>query len=259
MKILVSVITYNEEASIEGTLSDLIAHNFGYDVVVVDNGSNDNTYAICSRLGIPVIRHCVNTGSSVGTLISYFALAYAMNYDILCQFDSDGQHIAAELPKIIEPIRKGEADCMIGSRFIAKQGFQSTVVRRVGIRLFSNLFTWTTGCKLTDITSGFRAYNRDVIVFFGHTYRDPIYDSMNQFLLTAFFAGFRIRETPVLMRSRQVGVSEFTPFKSIVFPIKAIMTFIACILQRRRTAAMRLATTKNQKLGVRDGFSNSNC
>ena len=67
MKILVSVITYDEELSIEGTLNDLIAHNFGYDVVVVDNGSNDNTYAICSRLGIPVYRHCVNTGNYVGS------------------------------------------------------------------------------------------------------------------------------------------------------------------------------------------------
>jgi glycosyltransferase involved in cell wall biosynthesis len=245
MRILVSVITYNEEASIEETLNDLIVHNFGYDIVVVDNGSNDSTYAICERLGIPVIRHCVNTGSSVGTLISYFTLAYAMNYDILCQFDSDGQHVAAELPKIIEPIRNGEADCMIGSRFLTKQGFQSTMVRRLGIRLFSRLFTWTTGCRLTDITSGFRAYNRDVIVFFGHTCRDPIYDSVNQFLLTAFFAGFRIRETPVLMRSRIAGVSEFTPLKSIAFPIKGIMTFLACILQRRRIAAMRLAPIKS--------------
>lgn len=243
MKILISVISYNEEASIEGTLNDLIANNFGYDVVVVDNGSNDKTYAICERLGIPVIRHCVNTGSSVGTLVSYFTLAYEMNYDILCQFDGDGQHIAAELQKIVEPIRNGDADCMIGSRFLTKEGFQSTMARRMGIRLFSNLFTWTTGSKLTDITSGFRAYNRDVIAFFGHTYRDPIYDSMNQFLLLAFFAGFRIRETPVLMRSRLAGVSEFTSLKSIVFPIKGIMTFLACILQRRRTAALRSTAT----------------
>jgi glycosyltransferase involved in cell wall biosynthesis len=239
VKILVSVISYNEEASIEGTLKDLIANNFGYDVVVIDNGSNDSTQAICARLGTPVIRHCVNTGSSVGTLLSYFAFAYAMNYDILCQFDSDGQHIAAELPKIIEPIRNGEADCMIGSRFLTNEGFQSTMLRRLGIRMFSQLFTLATGCRLTDITSGFRAYDRTVIEFFGHTYRDPVYDSMNQFLLMAFYAGFRIRETPVLMRSRVAGASEFTFLKSVVFPVKGIMTFIACILQRRRIAAMR--------------------
>ncbi|HUS95461.1 MAG TPA: glycosyltransferase family 2 protein [Hyphomicrobiaceae bacterium] len=239
MKILVSVISYNEEASIEGTLKDLIANNCGYDIVVIDNGSNDTTQEICARLSIPVIRHCVNTGGSVGTLLSYFAFAYAMNYDILCQFDSDGQHIAAELPKIIEPIRNGEVDCMIGSRFINNEGFQSTILRRLGIRLFSRLFTSVTGCPLTDITSGFRAYGRGVIEFFGHTYRDPIYDSMNQFLLLTFFAGFSIRETPVLMRSRRAGASEFTLFRSIAFPVKGIVTFIACLLQRRKVAAMR--------------------
>jgi glycosyltransferase involved in cell wall biosynthesis len=240
MKILISVISYNEEANIEGTLKDLIANNNGgYDVVVVDNGSNDSTHVICARLGVPVIRHCVNTGGSVGTLLSYFAYAYAMNYDILCQFDSDGQHIAAELPKIIEPIRNGEADCMIGSRFLTNEGFQSTVFRRLGIRMFSRLFTLVTGCLLTDITSGFRAYDRAVIEFFGHTYRNPVYDSMSQFLLLTFFAGFRIRETPVLMRQRLAGASEFTFLKSVVFPVNGIMTFIACILQRHRVAAMR--------------------
>jgi hypothetical protein len=113
------------------------------------------------------------------------------------------------------------------------------MLRRLGIRMFSQLFTLATGCRLTDITSGFRAYDRTVIEFFGHTYRDPVYDSMNQFLLMAFYAGFRIRETPVLMRSRVAGASEFTFLKSVVFPVKGIMTFIACILQRRRIAAMR--------------------
>jgi glycosyltransferase involved in cell wall biosynthesis len=207
--------------------------------VVIDNGSNDTTRAICTLLDIPVVRHCVNTGSSVGTLVSYFTLAYAMNYDILCQFDSDGQHLAVELPKIIDPIRKGEADCVVGSRFITKEGFQSTLFRRIGIGIFSRLFRFTTGCQLSDITSGFRAYNRNVIEFFGHTYRDPVYDNMIQFLLITFFAGFSIRETPVLMRPRLAGMSEFTLLKSVAFPIKGIMTFIACILQRRRIAAMR--------------------
>jgi glycosyltransferase involved in cell wall biosynthesis len=239
MKVLVSVISYNEEASIEATLKDLIEHNFGFDIAVIDNGSNDNTFSICTRLGVPVVRHCVNTGSSVGTLISYFTLAYSMGYDILCQFDSDGQHVAAELPKIVEPIRREEADCMIGSRFLNKEGYQSTAFRRVGIRLFSYLFRLVTRCKVTDITSGFRAYNRDLIAFFGHTYRDPIYDSMNQFLLTAFFAGFRIREAPVLMRSRSAGTSEFNLYNSVAFPIKGMITFAACILQRRRIAALR--------------------
>jgi glycosyltransferase involved in cell wall biosynthesis len=239
MKILISVISYNEEANIEATLRDLLDHNFGYDVVVIDNGSNDRSREICKRLGVRVVCHCVNTGSSVSTLLSYFTYAWAESYDILCQFDGDGQHSAIELPKIIAPIESGKADCVIGSRFIEKTGFQSTAVRRIGIRLFSRLFSAITGRKVTDITSGFRAYGPQVIEFFGHTYRDPIYDSMNQFLLVAHFAGLRIAEVAITMRPREFGKSEFDAVKAISFPIKGIMTIIACLLQRHRIRAMR--------------------
>jgi glycosyltransferase involved in cell wall biosynthesis len=239
MKILVSVISYNEESNIEATLRDLIDHNFGYDIVVIDNGSRDGTQLICSRIGIPTVRHCVNTGSSVGTLISYFSYAYARGYDVLCQFDGDGQHAAEELPKILAPIAAGEADCVIGSRFLERSGFQSTFFRRLGIRLFSRLFTLVTGQKLTDITSGFRSYDKNVIAFFGHTYRDPIYDSMNQFLLLTFFAGFRIREVPVVMHARRFGVSEFDFMNALAFPLKGLVSFAACLLQRGRVTSIR--------------------
>ncbi len=239
MRILVSVISYNEESNIEATLRDLIEHNFGYDIVVIDNGSTDKTQMICRNLGIPTVRHCVNTGSSVGTLISYFAYAYVRGYDVLCQFDGDFQHIAAELSKIVAPIERKEADCVVGSRFLDRIGFQSTFARRIGIRVFSRLFTAVTGQELTDITSGFRAYNSDVIEFFGHTYRGPIYDSISQFLLLTFFAGFRIVEVPVVMRARELGVSEFNVRNALSFPFKGVMTFAACLLQRRRIAFIR--------------------
>ena len=238
MKILISVISYNEEANIEATLRDLLDHDLGYDIVVIDNGSSDRTSLICRELGVRVVRHCVNTGSSVGTLLSYFNYAYANDYDVLCQFDADGQHKADELNRIIAPVQAGEADVVIGSRFIERVGFQSTATRRIGIWLFSRLFSRVTGVHVTDITSGFRAYSRKVIVFFGHTYRDPIYDSMNQFLLLAHFAGFRIAEVPVTMRSRQFGQSEFNLWNSIAFPVKGVMTFITCLLQRRRINAL---------------------
>lgn len=239
MRILVSVISYNEEPNIEETLRDLIDHNCGYDIAVIDNGSTDRTRSICDRIEIPVIRHCVNTGSSVGTLISYFGYAYANGYDILCQFDGDGQHIATELPKIIDPIARREADCVIGSRFLELAGYQSTFLRRVGIRAFSRLFTVVTGEKLTDITSGFRSYGKEVIEFFGHSYRGPLYDSINQFLLLTLFAGFRIKEVPVSMRARLFGTSEFNLRNAVGFPIKGVVTFAACLLQRRQIALVR--------------------
>lgn len=239
MKILISVISYNEEPNIEATLRDLLDQHAGHDIVVIDNGSSDRTQAICRRLGVRTVRHCVNTGSSVGALISYFAFAYTHGYDVLCQFDGDGQHVASELPKIIGPVARGEANCVVGSRFLRREGFQSTALRRIGIRLFSGLFHLFTGQRLTDITSGFRAYDAAVIDFFGHRYREPLYDSMNQFLLLCYFAGFRIQEVPVLMRARQFGASEFNLRNAMVFPLKGLVAFAACLLQRRHIAAIR--------------------
>lgn len=231
MKILVSVIAYNEEKNIESTLRDLIEHNIGYDIIVIDNGSYDNTAKFCKDMGINVISHCINSGGSGGTATTYFMYAYLKQYDILCQFDGDGQHVASEIPKIINPIQNHEADYIIGSRFITEQGFQSYFFRRLGINLFSYLDSKLIGTKITDATSGFRAYNKKVISFFATYYKHEIYDS-NQLLLMSSFSGFKIKEVPVIMNERRFGKSEFNIFNSITFPFKGIINIIGCYLQK---------------------------
>lgn len=234
MKILIAVIAYNEEKNIANTLKDLIDHNIGYDIVVVDNGSYDNTVAIAKKMGVKCIRHCINSGGSNGTAVSYFLYAYQQGYDVLCQFDGDGQHQASELPKILSPVIAGQADCVIGSRFLEKTGFQSYFLRRIGIRIFSFLLSRMTSLQLTDITSGFRCYGPKVIRFYGHQYQNAIYDNMNQFLLLAHYSGAVITEAPVIMRPRVHGASEFNWWNGLFFPIKGLVTVLACYLQRKR-------------------------
>ena len=124
MRTLISVIAYNEALNIRAALKDLRTHNCGFDIVVIDNGSHDGTAAVCRELHLPVVSHCINTGGSMGTVTSYFNYAYDQGYDCLCQFDGDGQHLATELPAIIAPIQRGEADYVIGSRFLAREGFR---------------------------------------------------------------------------------------------------------------------------------------
>ncbi len=170
--------------------------------------------------------------------MSYFLYAYKNDYDVLCQFDGDGQHIASELHKIIEPILKNEADCVIGSRFISKEGFQSHRLRRMGIRLFSAVDSAIMGQKLTDVTSGFRAYSRRLIEFFGKHYRHEIFDNINQFLILSHFSGARILEVPVVMRKREHGVSQYNFFQSLIFPIKGFVTIVGCLLQRNEVRKM---------------------
>jgi len=238
MKILVAIIAYDEAHNISAAIADLQAHNFGFDIVVIDNGSSDETAAKARESGIDVVSHCVNSGSSAGTLMSYFMYARRNDFDILCQFDGDGQHIAAELPKIIDPIRTNQADYVIGSRFIEKEGFQSSFVRRLGIRLFAKIDSIITGQKITDITSGFRAYGRNTIDFFAKYHRHEVYDT-NQLLLLSHFSGARILEVPVIMQERLHGESEFNLLNSISFPIKGFINLTGCILQKNQVKRIR--------------------
>lgn len=238
MKTLVSVIAYNEERNIPTTLQDLRDHNCGFDIVVIDNGSSDGTAARCHEMGVPVVSHCINSGGSMGTVTSYFNYAWHHGYDCLCQFDGDGQHIAAELPKIIEPVRRGAADYVIGSRFLAREGFQSTVVRRAGIQLFSSLDSWIMGQKVTDVTSGFRAYSRRVIEFFGTIYRLELHDT-NQLLLASQFSGARIVEVPVQMRERAHGQSEYDWINAVAYPFLGAVNILGVRLQKKQIQKMR--------------------
>lgn len=231
MRILIAVIAYNKEKNIENIINDLKKHNLGYDIVVIDNSSNDSTKQICEDMGIKVVSHCINTGSSFGTVMTYFLYAYLYQYDILCQFDGDGQHIASELPKITEPIKNDEADYIIGSRFIKREGFQSYFFRRIGIRLFAYLNSKLIGQKITDVTSGFRAYNKKVIEFFAKHHKHEIYDT-NQLLLLSHFSGARIKEVPVEMKERIHGQSEYNFINSLMFPLKGFINAIGCYLQK---------------------------
>jgi glycosyltransferase involved in cell wall biosynthesis len=231
MKTLVAVIAYNEEKSLGGVLRDLEAQNCGFDVVVIDNGSTDNTASVAREHGVPVVAHCINTGGSMGTVTSYFKYAYEHGYECLCQFDGDGQHIAEELPHVIEPVERGEADYVIGSRFLAGEGFQSTAVRRLGIRIFSLVDSILLRQRVLDVTSGFRAYSRRVIELFGRTYRLELHDT-NQLLLISRFHGARVMEVPVRMRERRHGESEYDWLNALVYPMVGVMSILGVWLQR---------------------------
>lgn len=232
MKVLVAVIAYNEEKNIRIALQDLIDNNDGtYDIVVVDNGSSDDTAEVARSMGVRVVSHCVNSGGAAGTVMTYFRYADRHQYDILCQFDGDGQHLAAELKKAIAECQNGQGDYIIGSRFITGEGFQSYFARRIGINIFAALDSIVLGQKVTDVTSGCRVYSRKIIEFFSRHYRYEIVDT-NQLLLLSHFAGGKIKEIPVVMRAREHGVSEFNLMRSILYPLRGFVSILGCLLQK---------------------------
>lgn len=249
MRVLVAVITFNEESNLPRALADLAEHAPGYDTVVIDNASSDRTVEVARERGVSVVSHCVNTGGAHGTIKTYMQYAYHYGFDVVCQFDGDGQHLAAELPRIIEPIRRGEADVVIGSRFIEKRGFQSSMLRRAGIRLFSSLDSVLTGVRITDVTSGFRAFGRDVMRFYARSFRQEIVDN-SQLLLLSHFAGARIVEVPVVMRERMHGTSEYQFWSSIQFVLAGLANVLGCSMQRRQLECTIRDTTGDEDAGV---------
>ena len=228
MKSLAGVIAYNEEKSIARLIEELRRLAPRVDIVVIDNGSTDDTVAVAKSCGVPVVAHAVNTGSPYGTVMAYFLYADHGGYDAVCQVDGDGQHDPAHLEALLEQISAG-ADYVIGSRFIRREGYQSTPIRLVGIWYLSTILSLVIGQKITDPTSGFKAYSRRAIHYFARSYRKEIYDGIQMMLLTKFH-GMKIVEVPVTMRGREHGTSEFNLYRSVVYPIKATLTMLSYFL-----------------------------
>lgn len=234
-KILIIIPAYNEQDSILNVYLDICAYNkansTNYDVIVINDGSTDNTLDICRKNNIPVVPlvHNLGIGGAVQTGYKY---AYENDYDIALQYDGDGQHDVSYVKNIVEPINRGEADVVIGSRFIEKgaSDFQSSSARRAGIKIISTAIRIVTGKKLYDVTSGFRAANKIVIADFAKSYPidypEPI---TNTELLKK---NYNVKEVPVSMKERAGGVSSINSWKSIYFMINVVLSVFVVGIRR---------------------------
>lgn len=232
MKILTVISNFNEEHSIRKTVNDVRTNSsVATDILVIDNCSNDNSLEILKELEVGYLVHPVNTGSSAGVLKTAFTYAYYHDYDLYCHMDGDYQHKASELVNIINPILNGEADVVTGSRFLNKEGFQSLFFRRQAIYFFSRLLSVVTGRRFTDITSGFRAFNRKAIEFFATRFRSEI-DTIIQLELAMFYAGIKETDVPVTMRPRKSGKSEFNLRNTVKFPVYNFVSLLGTLIQK---------------------------
>lgn len=231
-RIITIISNYNEEKSIKLCIDDFKKNStITSDFLVIDNASTDKSVAIVLDNGVKCLSHPVNTGGSVGVIKTALLYAQLNDYDIYCHLDGDGQHNAQELIKLIEPITAGKADIVIGSRFLGREGFQSFFLRRIGIFFFSWLISRITGQKITDLTSGFRAYNKKAITFFAQKYKHE-FEPCIQMVLVAHYAGLTIGEVPTVMNSRIAGCSEFSLIKALKFPFVGLISVIGTRLQK---------------------------
>jgi glycosyltransferase involved in cell wall biosynthesis len=228
-RVLVIVPAHNEQDSLPRTLEEVRARATGVDVLVVDDGSLDGTSAAARRAGVPVVRHPVNLGVG-GALQTGFRWAVDHGYDVGVQLDADGQHDPACLAALLEPVLAGRCDVSIGSRYVARTGYRTPRARRLGMLVFSSLVSAALGQRITDTTSGFRAYNRAVMDVCQHDFPKDFPDA--PLLIALARRGFRLSEVAVEMRERQAGQSFYTLGKSLYYPYKNLLASLMALLQR---------------------------
>ena len=222
-KCLIIIAAYNESDSIERVVDDLRENHPDYDYVVINDGSTDSTASILEERGYNYINLKQNLGIG-GAVQTGYRYALEKGYEAAVQLDGDGQHDSAYLNDLTLPILEGKADYVIGSRFIEKGGFQSSFPRRVGIGFLSFLIHILCSKKVYDITSGFRAVNRDFIREFAYYYPDDYPEP--QAVMAAAMKGARILEVPVKMRKRTGGTSSINLFRSIYYMIKVSLEIV---------------------------------
>lgn len=223
MKCLIIIPAYNEAGNIEKVVNNLVQKFPQYDYVIINDGSVDDTKKICKDRKYEVLNLPINMGIG-GAVQTGYRYARDNGYDVAVQIDGDGQHDVAFLGSMLRLIESGQADVVIGSRFVEKEGFQSSQIRRIGIRFLSCLGWILTGVRIKDITSGYRVVSRRFIQIFAEDY-PPDYPEPEAMVIAAVHGG-RIAEHPVVMKERENGESSITLKKSVYYMCKVSLAMI---------------------------------
>jgi len=230
VKKLIIVPAFNEDKTIGGVLEEIRDHCRGFDILVIDDGSTDRTAEIAgSYPGVQVIHLAVNLGIG-GAVQTGFLYAREKGYDTAVQVDADGQHKPAEVPKLLQPLERGEADAVIGSRFLEKGSYRGPAGRRLGIRLFSLTNRLILGQRIRDSTSGFRAFNRRAIDVLSQEYPDDYPEPEAIYILQK--RKMRIREIPVEIAGRKGGKSSISLPESLYYMVKVFLAIFVLILRK---------------------------
>lgn len=220
MKKLIIIPAYNESESIENTVKDIMEKATEFDYVVINDCSTDNTREICEKNGFNIVNLPINLGIG-GAVQTGYRYAKEYGYDIAVQVDGDGQHDPAFLSEMAKVLENENLDMVIGSRFIDKEGFQSSVMRRFGIKYFTILIKILTGKTITDPTSGLRMIGRDVIDLYAKDYPKDYPEPES--VVAILRRKMKVKEIPVIMRSRQGGVSSINMKKSVYYMVKVTL------------------------------------
>jgi len=228
MKCLVLIPVFNEEKNLPSVISEIRLSLPGYDIVIVNDGSFDQTLFVAATLGVDVISHPVNLGYGVAVQTG-FMYAVKKNYDVVLLMDGDGQHDARNGPALVSALRENHVDMVIGSRFMSKEPYKISLARKVGRTLFSSLIYCITKKSYSDITSGFRAIDKQAVVFLSQNYPVDFPDA--EVFISMLLHGFKIKEVPATFRQRMIGHSMFSFSKKMYYPFKGLLAIFIVLLR----------------------------
>lgn len=227
-KVLVAIPAYNEEGTIEAVIKGVRQTLPGFDLLVVNDGSSDETGEILNRLQVVTATHACNLGygRAIQTAIKY---ALDCNYDVLITLDADGQHSPEQILSLLATNDSGEWDVLIGSRYVATRDYSQTPIgRRIGMRLFSLMVRAITGQRIYDTTSGLKLIKRTAFEPLTHWHFIDFHAEAIVYLLRL---GYRIVEAPITAAERTHGVSMYSWLSHITYPLKTSLILLLGVVE----------------------------
>ena len=222
----------NEASAIASVIEEIRTADADMEIVVVDDGSTDDTRIVATRAGARVVRLPFNLGIG-GAVQTGYQYAREHGFDLAVQIDGDGQHVPSEMARLLEPIADDRADLVVGTRFVGENAYRPSHARRLGIELFARFVSMLVGERVTDTTSGFRAANRRAIRLFADQYPHD-YPEVEATVLV-HRSKLRMVEVPVAMRVRVSGQSSITALRSIYYMIKVSLALFVSLFRRYPT------------------------
>ncbi len=229
---LLIIPAYNEEENVAKVLDSIKAQKLEIDIMVINDGSTDKTTDIVENMGVKVLDMHYNSGYGV-VCQTGFKYALKKGYKYVLQMDSDGQHRAEDLYKLIDELKKGESDIVIGSRFLEKNNYKFGFLKKIATGIFIFAIKKSTGTKITDPSSGFQGLNRRAFEVYSKMDNYPEDYPDADVIMKMLLNGFRIKEIPAIFLPRTAGTSMHTGLKPVYYMMKMILSIILIIIKEK--------------------------
>ena len=231
MRRIAIVPALNEETAIAQVINEIRAYDAELEIVVIDDGSPDRTAQVARAAGAHVLRLPFNLGIG-GAVQTGFRYAYENGFELAVRVDGDGQHDPAQLSAVVDPVVRGDADIVVGSRYLGRggEGYRSTAPRRIGIRILAGVVSLLTRQRITDPTSGFQALNRKAITLFAVDYPHD-YPEVEALVLLQRHR-LRLSEVPIAMRQRAGGRSSIRTLHTAYYMVKVLLALFVGSFRR---------------------------